>query len=151
GTYPLAPRRAASSLVTPLCGATSLQPLRGASNSHLVLAAERRNQRRDHGRALSSRRAGITLMEVIVALAIFLISFVAIGMLMNAATARAHEARTYTIAMQLAQSKLSEFVAGVQPMSTTGEQSTPFDFDPKWVWSAKCDVHPDANVTNLFL
>jgi len=90
-------------------------------------------------------------MEVIVALAIFLVSFVAIGSLMNAATARAHEARTYTIAMQLAQSKLSEFVAGVQPLNATGAENTPFDFDPTWVWSAKCDVHPDPNVANLFL
>lgn len=89
-------------------------------------------------RTSSARRAGITLLEVVISLAIFLFSFVAIAELLSLASNRAIEAQYRQQAIFLCQSKLAEFAAGVQPMES--QSDVPFDEDADWHWSADCSA-----------
>lgn len=83
----------------------------------------------------TSRRDGMTLLEVLLALAIFLFSLVAISQLFNTATDQASEIQWRSRAARLAQSKLNEYVSGVRSLSATG--SGTFDpEEPDWNWTA---------------
>jgi type II secretion system protein I len=93
--------------------------------------------------AARGRRAGITLLEVIISLAIFWLAIIAIANLVNMASRRALVAEMKQQAIFLGESKMGEFMAGVLPMS--GQGDTAFDEneagDPNWHWSA--DVNQD--------
>ena len=93
------------------------------------------------------KRAGLTLLEVILSLAIFLFSLVAIGHLMTLGTERATEVRAVSRATALAQSKMGEVIAGVLPLSAQGE--TPFDHEPDYVWSVDCQQDSVANLWDV--
>jgi len=96
-------------------------------------------------------RTGITLLEVLVALAIFLMAWVGIARLISMASDQAVDARLETEALQLAQSKLDEVISGVTPL----ESQTDAAVDPSeapggqqgWTWSL--DANP-ADVLNLW-
>jgi type II secretory pathway pseudopilin PulG len=62
---------------------------------------------------VSVRRQGITLLEVVVSLAIFLFSIVAIGYLSSTSSERAYQTLQQTLALQLCQAKLGEAAQGV--------------------------------------
>jgi Tfp pilus assembly protein PilV len=85
----------------------------------------------------SSRRAGLSLMEVLIALVIFLSSLIVIGRLIIMGGERALEVKLESYATQLCQSKLAEVSAGAIPLSGQGEM--PFDEDPNWVWSLEAE------------
>jgi Tfp pilus assembly protein PilV len=82
--------------------------------------------------ARPSSRPGLSLLEVLAALAIFLMSFIAIGRLVTVASDRALEVQMQSQATQLAQSKLNEVIGGALPLSS---QSGEIDEDPDWHWS----------------
>src|SRR5690349_9025959 len=84
-----------------------------------------------------TRRGGLTLLEVLIALGIFLMSFLAISTLVTASADQALEIQQQSRAAQLCQSKLAEVIAGVVPLS--GQGDTPFDEDPNWSWSLDAD------------
>ena len=89
------------------------------------------------------RRSGITLIEVIFSLAIFLISLVAIVELVNIGTRTGLDARFQQEAAFLAQSKMAEFQAGVLPLES---QNGVFEEDnPIWQWQAECEQMPEVN------
>ena len=67
---------------------------------------------RAHARA-TVQRQGITLLEVVVSLAIFLFSIVAIGYLTSQGSGRAYQTLQKTLALQLCQAKLAEASQGV--------------------------------------
>ncbi len=92
-------------------------------------------------------RRGMTLFEVLVAMAIFLFSLIAISQLMTLASRNADDVRWQSRATRMAQSKLAEFVAGVQQVSSGGTSGT-FDEDPDWNW--KADINAYDNVANLY-
>jgi type II secretion system protein I len=81
------------------------------------------------------RRRGLSLLEVIIALAIFLIALIGIGRLVNFGADRALDVEWKTRAGELAQSKMDEVVAGIYPLSGGGQSDQPFDEDPDWHWS----------------
>ena len=81
----------------------------------------------------TSRRGGLTLLEVLIALGIFLMSLVAISALVTVSADQALEVQQQSHAAQLCQSKLAEIIAGVVPLS--GQGDTPFDEDSNWSWS----------------
>jgi general secretion pathway protein I len=83
----------------------------------------------------STVRPGISLLEVLVALAVFLISIGAIIQLVNASADLALEIQERGEAGRLAQSKMAEVVAGIVPLSRQNEAT--FDEDPEngWTWS----------------
>jgi hypothetical protein len=83
-------------------------------------------------------------MEVLVALAVFLLSMVGLGTLVRMSGERAADVRQQSWAIQRCQSKLAEVIAGAVPLNSQSE--VPFDEDPAWVWSL--DVQ-DAGITGL--
>lgn len=92
-------------------------------------------------------RPGLSLMEVLVALAIFLLSMVALGQLFSFGSDRAADVRDTSRAPVLAQSKLAEVSAGIVPLSSSTE--TPFENDDSdWNWSL--DANADSAIPNLW-
>ena len=75
-------------------------------------------------------RRGITLLEVIVAMAIFLFSLVAIYQLASFGNARALDVKEHAKASLLCQAKLAELVIGAE---------TPFPDDPDWQYEVSAD------------
>jgi type II secretory pathway pseudopilin PulG len=94
----------------------------------------------------AARRPGITLLEVLGATAIFLMSIVAIGELMSSSTDQALEVQFRSRATRLCQSKLNEFAAGVEQLSGATEG----DFEEEEGWSWKAEVTPDGSAANLY-
>ncbi len=88
-------------------------------------------------RGAAAARPGLTLLEVLVALAIFLLSLAAITRLVTFAGQRALDARRTEEGARLARSKLAEVFAGAVPLQ--GQGDTPFDEDPDFTWSLTAD------------
>lgn len=82
-------------------------------------------------------RRGLSLMEVLVALTIFLMAFVVLGRLVTLGSDQAVEARQHIQAADLCQTKLAEVVAGAVPLET--QSDVPFEEDPAWHWSLDCE------------
>lgn len=91
------------------------------------------------------RRPGITLIEVILAMAILLLALAAIGQLVDVGSAHGVEARFHLRGTRLAQAKLAECEAGVIPLGSN--QSGTFEDDEAWNWVV--DAQSDT-VTNLY-
>jgi len=94
---------------------------------------------------LARSRPGITLLEVIVSLAIFMFSIVALGHLVNVATDRAMQAQLKQQAGFMCQSKLAEIAAGAESMSSQADTAFPENAD--WQWSSECS---EANIAGLW-
>jgi type II secretory pathway pseudopilin PulG len=94
-------------------------------------------------------RAGLTLLEVIIGMAIFLMSIVAILQLVISGTDRAQEVRFQTRTSIRCQAKLAEVMIGIEPING-GSGYTPFveDYDKDLQW--KMDVTP-AEATGLWM
>jgi hypothetical protein len=103
---------------------------------------------RDISRGFFARR-GITLLEVVVSLAIFIGSFAAIGYLLILGSDEAQLVQRKAQALQLAQTKLAEYAQGLTPLDPQ-DNFTPFDGnggDPSVAWRAdfawKAVIEPD--------
>ena len=94
----------------------------------------------------AARRPGMSLLEVLGATAIFLMSIVAIGELMSMSTDQALEVQFKSRATRLCQSKLNEFVSGVEQLN--GATSGDFEEAEGWSWTA--DVSSDSSAANLY-
>ncbi len=94
-------------------------------------------------------RHGLSLLEVLVALAIFLFSIVALHQALNIGTNNAIETQQLQLAAQLAQSKMAEVYAGVVPLSSTPD--TPFDENPDYTWSIDAQQSTLTNLWNVNL
>jgi prepilin-type N-terminal cleavage/methylation domain-containing protein len=90
-------------------------------------------------------RPGLSLIEVLVALSIFLISMIALGQLITISGERAFEVQQQSRAAQLCQSKLAEVVSGVVPLSSDSGQ---YDEDTDWQWTV--DAEQDSSITGLW-
>ncbi len=96
---------------------------------------------------ISSRkrsRRGLTLIEVLVSLAIFLMSIVALYRLIDLASDNAQEIVNQSRSTRLMESKLAEFVAGSEVLS--GSTSGEFDEEPGWKWSAEMEQDAIPNL-----
>jgi Tfp pilus assembly protein PilV len=83
-------------------------------------------------------RSGLSLLEVLLSLAIFLLSLVALGQLVSFGSDRARDVQYLSIASVKAQSKMNEVIAGA--VSLTGVGETAFDDDQDWSWSMTADT-----------
>jgi general secretion pathway protein I len=98
-------------------------------------------------RVRSCRRAGFSILEVLVALAIFLFSLVAIGRLVTLGADQAFEVRLRSQAVEICQSKIAEVAAGAIPLQS--QSDAPLDEDPDWHWSLDCEQNTAANLWNV--
>jgi prepilin-type N-terminal cleavage/methylation domain-containing protein len=91
-------------------------------------------------------RRAFSLLEVIIAMAIFLMSIVVIGQLITLGGEHAIEIEQQGEAVMLAQAKLNEVVAGVVPLTAQSDQA--FDEAPEYTWSVTAD--PSSTIANLY-
>ena len=92
------------------------------------------------------RRLGLSLLEVLVALGIFLAALVGLGRLIIQGGDLAVDGRLQSEAAQLCQTKLAEVYAGAEPL--TPQHDMPFEESPGWRWDLECEQ--DNNVANLW-
>jgi len=109
------------------------------------LAQASRERKRPEQSPRCCDRAGITLLEVIVSLAIFLFSIVALAHLVNVATDRALQAQLKQQAGFMCQSKLAEIAAGAESLTSQNDAAFPESAD--WQWSSECS---EATVPGLW-
>jgi type II secretory pathway pseudopilin PulG len=91
------------------------------------------------------RRAGLSLLEVVVALAILAFSIGAIGQLISMSTDRAVEVEREAQGSLLCQRKLAELLIGPNVPASSGYASFPDDEPSLQYWQWKADVNPGAN------
>jgi prepilin-type N-terminal cleavage/methylation domain-containing protein len=96
--------------------------------------------------AQSPRRPGLSLLEVIAALAILLLSLGALYHLINLGGNLAYRAHQRSRAAQLAQTKLAEVAAGVVPL---GSADGTFDEDDKYSWSVQAEQSSTAGLWSV--
>lgn len=85
-------------------------------------------------------RAGLTLLEVLISLAIFLGALTALSQLIGIGSRAAVQAQLRTQAILKCQSKLAEVLAGAQPLESVSQAA--FEDEENWKWSL--DVQPGA-------
>ncbi len=79
-------------------------------------------------------RQGLTLLEMVLALAILLVALSVLGSWFATGTRAARQATLQAQAVRLCQSKLDEVLAGVEPLEAV-DQAPLDESDPSWVWS----------------
>jgi len=89
-------------------------------------------------------RPGLTLLEVILALTIFLFAMVAIGRLITFAGARVNDMKGR--ATQLCQAKLAELASGITQLQD-GEGD--FEGDSDWHWKIECQANGITALWNV--
>lgn len=96
-----------------------------------------------------SPRPGFSLIEVLLALAILLISLIAVAQLVGMGSDRSLDARFTMKGLRLAESKLAEIEAGLVPFDGAGASGEFEGDDSAWQWS--CDISPsESGATNLY-
>ncbi len=88
-------------------------------------------------------RGGLTLLEIVLAMAIFFGSMAALTQLAWNGTRAAVQARLKTQATIRCEAKLNEVLAGAVPMQSVS--NTPFPDDSHWTWSQVVNAgsHPE--------
>lgn len=93
------------------------------------------------------KRQGLSLLEVILALAILAFSMAAIGELIRIGTTSASNAEDYTEGQLLAESKLSEIMSGV--ITPDPVTRVPFPTNPDWYYTIELAQTEDTEVMSL--
>jgi type II secretion system protein I len=106
----------------------------------------RRTQRRDRDR--DRGRAGLTLLEVLVAMAIFLVALAGISQLVQLGADRAVETHYHAEALQKAQSKLNDVIAGSEPLSA--QTDVPFETDRTGEWRFTIEPTQDDSTSKVW-
>jgi type II secretory pathway pseudopilin PulG len=94
--------------------------------------------------AIRNTPRGISLLEVVIALAIFLTATTIIGQLVSTGSQAAIGAQLKAEAARRCETVMSEAIGGVVPLESTGDVA--FEDDPMWTWSLTIS---DAPVTDL--
>ncbi len=93
------------------------------------------------------KRSGLSLLEVVLALAIFLFSLAAISQLIHFGSLRALDIHYQHKAQMLCQTKLAEVQAGIEPLQEAGFSL--FANDPDWEWRLDAKQAEVANLWNV--
>jgi prepilin-type N-terminal cleavage/methylation domain-containing protein len=88
-------------------------------------------------RLRQARREGLSLIEVLAALAIFLMALVALVHLVNTASNLAFEGHHRANAARICQSKLSEVISGAIPLQGQSDQAVEDEPDYRWSLTAE--------------
>src|SRR5262245_54827268 len=92
-------------------------------------------------------RRGLSLFEVIVATAVFLLSLIGLTYLLNMSGNLAMMARDRSHAAHLARAKLAEVLAGAVPLE--GQNDLPFEDDESYHWSLSAEQSGAAGLYNV--
>ena len=95
-----------------------------------------------------SPRAGLTLLEVVLSLAIFMISLVALRYLIASGARASVQARLETQAIVRCESTMNEVLAGIVPMQNG---NAAFEDDEKWGWDLQVQTGPHPDMLELIL
>ncbi|MCI0463876.1 MAG: prepilin-type N-terminal cleavage/methylation domain-containing protein [Gemmataceae bacterium] len=90
-------------------------------------------------------RQALTLLEVLVSLAIFLLALVGIGQLISLGNERARDVQDQAEGLQRCQSKLNELVSGAAPLQT--QNDVPYEDQTNWRWTVECT---QTDIPNLW-
>ena len=90
-------------------------------------------------------RPALTLLEVVIALAIFLLAMTVFSQMLLRNGEITRDIQRQNLATRLCQSKLAEVVAGVVPLSSQSDQQC--DDEPDYTWSLEADA---GSVTGLW-
>jgi general secretion pathway protein I len=91
-------------------------------------------------------RRGITLFEVVLALAIFIGALAAISQVLRVGSRASIRAQLASEAVLRSDYKMNEVLSGIIPLQ--GAQRTPFEDDPDWLWTLNV---VDSGTPNLLL
>jgi hypothetical protein len=94
-------------------------------------------------RAAPGRRPGLSLLEVLTALAIFLLSVVVISQMVDTAAQTAVRSQRLSRAALWGESVMAEMVAGTQPLQSGGPIPLP---DPGWSYFVIVEPEPWSDV-----
>ena len=97
----------------------------------------------------SLHRPAVTLLEVVIAMTIFLFSVVAIMELTSIATDRALDAEQQAIGSMLAKRKIAELSVGATPLSSTGYTNFTEDGMEDWQWKVDATQHSVNGLWNV--
>ena len=92
---------------------------------------------------------GMTLLEVVIALALFFAAMSAIAEILRMGRDSSVKAQLQAEASLLGESKLNEVLAGIVPM--TSVQSQVFADSPRWTWSLTVEDDASLSLKHLFL
>ena len=94
-----------------------------------------------------AHRNGLTLYEVVLALAILLGALAVLGQIISTGTRAAVQARLETQALLYCQTKLSEVVAGIEPLQiVNGAAIEDAPSNENWTWSLEYAAGPHADL-----
>jgi hypothetical protein len=98
------------------------------------------------------RRQGLSLLEVVLAMTILLVSLAALGQLVTTGLNSASRARDLTYAQLLCESKLGELVAGLVPLEPTFDAPVAAYLDDtvENEWLCDVEVNPLPDQPRLF-
>jgi prepilin-type N-terminal cleavage/methylation domain-containing protein len=97
------------------------------------MKAESQTANADCRQPAADRRTGLSLLEVMLAIAILGLALATTGELVRLGTQAAGETRDLTKAQILCEGIMSELSAGVIPLESADEN--PFELDPEWTYS----------------
>ena len=86
---------------------------------------------------LAPARPALTLLEVLIALAIFLMAMVVFGEMIVRNGQIARDIQRQNLATRLCKSKLQEVLSGAVPLTSQGDEA--FDEEPDYTWSLQAD------------
>lgn len=94
-------------------------------------------------------RHGMTLLEVVIALAMFFAAMSAISQILRMGSDSAIRAQIQAEGTLLGESKLNEVIAGIVPLQAATDQ--PFEDAPQWSWSLSVEDDTDVAIKRLLL
>lgn len=95
----------------------------------------------------NSRRRGISLFEVVLALSIFIGALAAITQVLRTGSRASIRAQLQSEAVLLCERRMNEVIAGVQPLESVDH--APIDDRSDWFWSLKIEDSGTVNLLRL--
>ncbi|MER3415980.1 MAG: hypothetical protein C4297_07185 [Gemmataceae bacterium] len=83
-------------------------------------------------------RKGLSLLEVLATLAVFMLSVVVLSQIVDSAARTARRSERLARAALLAESKLAELSAGLMPLVNAGPEPFVEEQEPGWSWTVTC-------------
>lgn len=102
-----------------------------------------------HSIGAGLRRSGMTLLEVVIALAMFFAAMAAISQILRMGSDSAVRASIRAEGTLLGESKLNEVIAGIVPLQAVSSQ--PFESSSQWTWTLTVEDDTDVSIKRLLL